>query len=92
MRAAFAENFFDSKRLESLFDSGHTQGCRVAARGGVAKAQSGTPPKKSGAVEGIRTPDPIITNDVLYQLSYNGTLPASGSPDSGAHNIADKSN
>ena len=22
--------------------------------------------------EGIRTPDPIITNDVLYQLSYCG--------------------
>ena len=26
----------------------------------------------SGAAEGIRTPDPIITNDVLYQLSYRG--------------------
>ena len=25
-----------------------------------------------GAVERNRTPDPIITNDVLYQLSYNG--------------------
>ena len=30
---------------------------------------------KSGAAEGTRTPDPIITNDVLYQLSYSG-LPA----------------
>ena len=29
---------------------------------------------KSGAAEGIRTPDPIITNDVLYQLSYSGTF------------------
>ncbi len=28
----------------------------------------------SGAAEGTRTPDPIITNDVLYQLSYSGTL------------------
>jgi hypothetical protein len=28
--------------------------------------------KKSGAAEGTRTPDPIITNDVLYQLSYSG--------------------
>ena len=27
---------------------------------------------ESGAAEGIRTPDPIITNDVLYQLSYSG--------------------
>lgn len=26
----------------------------------------------AGAGEGIRTPDPIITNDVLYQLSYAG--------------------
>ena len=25
-----------------------------------------------GAAEGTRTPDPIITNDVLYQLSYCG--------------------
>jgi len=28
--------------------------------------------KGSGAAEGTRTPDPIITNDVLYQLSYSG--------------------
>lgn len=27
----------------------------------------------AGAVEGIRTPDPFITNETLYQLSYNGT-------------------
>ena len=27
---------------------------------------------KSGAAEGIRTPDPRITNAVLYQLSYRG--------------------
>ncbi len=27
-----------------------------------------------GAAEGTRTPDPIITNDVLYQLSYSGPL------------------
>src|SRR6516164_10600848 len=27
---------------------------------------------KAGAARGIRTPDPIITNDVLYQLSYCG--------------------
>ena len=29
-----------------------------------------------GAAEGIRTPDPIITNDVLYQLSYSGPIRA----------------
>lgn len=29
-----------------------------------------------GAAEGTRTPDPIITNDVLYQLSYSGQLQA----------------
>lgn len=28
--------------------------------------------EKNGAAEGTRTPDPIITNDVLYQLSYTG--------------------
>jgi hypothetical protein len=26
-----------------------------------------------GAAEGIRTPDPRITNAVLYRLSYRGT-------------------
>jgi hypothetical protein len=28
----------------------------------------------AGAARGIRTPDPIITNDVLYQLSYCGLI------------------
>ncbi len=28
-----------------------------------------------GAARGIRTPDPIITNDVLYRLSYCGFSP-----------------
>ena len=28
--------------------------------------------ENNGAARGIRTPDPIITNDVLYQLSYCG--------------------
>ena len=26
----------------------------------------------NGAARGIRTPDPVITNDVLYRLSYCG--------------------
>ncbi len=30
--------------------------------------------RPSGAAEETRTPDPIITNDVLYQLSYSGTF------------------
>lgn len=33
---------------------------------------SGPDNGKGGAAEGTRTPDPIITNDVLYQLSYCG--------------------
>ncbi len=28
--------------------------------------------RESGAARGIRTPDPLITNEVLYQLSYCG--------------------
>ena len=32
----------------------------------------------SGAAREIRTPDPIITNDVLYQLSYCGAAAGSG--------------
>ena len=34
--------------------------------------------EKDGAAEGTRTPDPIITNDVLYQLSYSGILLGTG--------------
>ena len=30
--------------------------------------------RRDGAARGIRTPDPIITNDVLYQLSYCGEI------------------
>jgi hypothetical protein len=29
-------------------------------------------PDLVGAARGIRTPDPVITNDVLYRLSYCG--------------------
>ena len=36
------------------------------------KAVSDNSEKDAGAAEGTRTPDPIITNDVLYQLSYSG--------------------
>lgn len=34
--------------------------------------RSGFSEDLDGAGEEIRTPDPIITNDVLYQLSYTG--------------------
>ena len=44
-------------------------------------------PEKNGAAEGTRTPDPIITNDVLYQLSYSGILLLS-KPAGGADNDA----
>ncbi len=27
---------------------------------------------RAGATEGTRTPDPLITNQLLYQLSYGG--------------------
>ena len=33
---------------------------------------SGLDNRGTGAARGIRTPDPVITNDVLYQLSYCG--------------------
>ncbi len=33
-----------------------------------------------GAAEGTRTPDPIITNDVLYHLSYSGVVARSLAP------------
>jgi hypothetical protein len=43
-----------------------TGGASVVASGDLGAALS------AGAARGIRTPDPIITNDVLYQLSYCG--------------------
>ncbi len=30
----------------------------------------------TGAGEGIRTPDPLITNQMLYQLSYASLVPS----------------
>jgi hypothetical protein len=43
---------------------------KAAPKGGIC----GNFPWKAGAGEGTRTPDPIITNDVLYQLSYTGPV------------------
>ena len=45
----------------------------------VPFGHSGTPPEKYGARDRSRTRDPLITNQLLYQLSYSGpqiTLPA----------------
>ena len=45
---------------------------------------------RCGAAEGTRTPDPIITNDVLYQLSYCGVprgLAPSGAGEKGGGEI-----
>ena len=36
--------------------------------------------KKTGAANRIRTCDPIITNDVLYRLSYCGTFSMGADP------------
>jgi hypothetical protein len=52
------------------------------ARSSRAKAggrATRSPKAKHGAARGTRTPDPVITNDVLYQLSYCGGAPANSS-------------
>jgi hypothetical protein len=53
--------------------------CRAASAGPL----SGGQPASREADGGTRTPDPIITSDVLYQLSYVGAGP-DGSDRSGA--------
>src|SRR5690606_5241537 len=39
---------------------------------GKRRARGAAPARKAGAGEEIRTPDPRITNALLYQLSYSG--------------------
>ena len=46
--------------------------CQAAAR--RAKCLRSGLPYHPGAGEGIRTPDPLITNQMLYQLSYASSL------------------
>ena len=41
-------------------------------RAGRDAELSGSDKALGGAAEGTRTPDPLITNEVLYQLSYRG--------------------
>ena len=43
-----------------------------------AKHVSGMDPREAGAAKRIRTPDPRITNALLYQLSYCGVFEAGG--------------
>jgi hypothetical protein len=47
---------------------------RAAGSGGAQRraGRNGLDTLKNGAARGTRTPDPVITNDVLYQLSYCG--------------------
>ena len=40
----------------------------------VPAARPRGPPSLTGAGEGTRTPDPLITNQMLYQLSYASGL------------------
>ena len=42
---------------------------------------------RNGAARGIRTPDPIITNDVLYQLSYCGVRDELYQPSVGSNEL-----
>ncbi len=55
--------------------------CRTPTAGNIAKTNKKSRPfgaaanvteNRDGAARGIRTPDPLITNEVLYQLSYCG--------------------
>ena len=47
---------------------------RHSTAGPTARRNDNALGKDSGAARGIRTPDPVITNDVLYRLSYCGFL------------------
>jgi hypothetical protein len=53
----------------------------IAARSPKIPLSTGLPAQADG---GTRTPDPIITSDVLYQLSYVGAVGLDGSDRSGA--------
>jgi hypothetical protein len=42
----------------------------------LAQLDEELPPPSKEADEGTRTPDPLLTMEVLYQLSYVGVFPA----------------
>src|ERR1043166_7744919 len=60
---------FSSRRRHTRFRN--VTGVQTCALPILAR-QSRRKKARVGAARGIRTPDPIITNDVLYQLSYCG--------------------
>ena len=59
--------FCTGPRERSRPAPGHRPGTTQARQPGSGRWMQG-----SGAARGIRTPDPLITNEVLYQLSYCG--------------------
>ena len=56
---------------EKFLDGVRWKFCCAAAR---ARPRTNLPETFSGAGEGIRTPDPLITNQMLYQLSYASSV------------------
>ena len=52
--------------------AGHTLRIGVTPKKNNRSMVPRVPSTEAGAARGIRTPDPVITNDVLYQLSYCG--------------------
>jgi hypothetical protein len=53
--------------LRSLAKTARDFGCRLPSR---YRSDSRLQIASTGAGEGIRTPDPLITNQMLYRLSY----------------------
>jgi hypothetical protein len=58
--------------------------CKIHSRCRLGEAFASSERDMTGAPDKVRTRDPLITNQVLYQLSYKG-IPVSGDvPDSEA--------
>jgi hypothetical protein len=63
--------------MEALWPQGlsercYLQGRWMSARGTAALGRTSMAPTPLQARKGTRTPDPVLTMDVLYQLSYPG--------------------
>ena len=63
LKAKYVASFIGLEKQQAVFGTF----CQLCLRDGHVSG---------GAARGIRTPDPIITNDVLYQLSYCGAAGA----------------
>ena len=61
----------DAKRAGRTYGKRFIYLSRPMAKPGRHEVARRNNPQR-GAARGIRTPDPIITNDVLYRLSYCG--------------------